>query len=70
MAARLLPLDEVLPPMPLRQWVLTLPIPLRFLSAAETRGHCGRLHRFRITISSSRLSTETSLSRISNSAKD
>jgi hypothetical protein len=30
-------LDEVLPPMPLRQWVLTMPIPLRFLCAADTR---------------------------------
>jgi ribosomal protein S27E len=30
-------IDEVLPPMPLRQWVLSLPIPLRFLSAAHPK---------------------------------
>lgn len=30
-------IDQVLPPLPLRQWVLTLPIPLRLLCAADTR---------------------------------
>lgn len=30
-------IDEILPPMPLRQWVLSLPHPLRFLSAAHPR---------------------------------
>jgi hypothetical protein len=29
-------IDEVLPPLPLRQWVLTLPIPLRLLCATDS----------------------------------
>ena len=30
-------MDEVLPPLPLRQWVLPFPIPLRLVCAADTR---------------------------------
>jgi len=30
-------IDQVLPPLPLRQWVLTLPIPLRLLCATDSR---------------------------------
>jgi hypothetical protein len=36
-ASAALLIDEVLPPLLLRQWVLTLPIPLRLLCATDTR---------------------------------
>jgi hypothetical protein len=35
MGTMLIPVDHVFPDVPVRQWVLTFPFPLRFLLAAQ-----------------------------------